>query len=66
VEIPDPGSDNDRILSGLQTSLSEAHEGLRFAVRQVDNESLPRFELKAKRVLDEREIAGGSGERKQT
>jgi hypothetical protein len=30
----------------------------------VDLESLPRFELKAKRVLDEREIAGGSGERK--
>ncbi len=66
VEIPDPGSDGDRILPGLQTSLSEAHEGLRFAVRQVENESLPRFELKAKRVLDEREIAGGSGERKQT
>jgi phenylacetate-CoA ligase len=66
VEIPDQGSDNERILSGLQTSLSEAHEGLRFGVRQVENESLPRFELKAKRVLDEREIAGGSGERKQT
>jgi phenylacetate-CoA ligase len=65
VEIPDQGSDNERILSGLQTSLSEAHEGLRFGVRQVENESLPRFELKAKRVLDEREIAGGSGERKQ-
>ena len=65
VEIPDAGSDNDRILSELQTSLSEAHEGLRFGVRQVENESLPRFELKAKRVLDEREIAGGSGERKQ-
>ena len=65
VEIPDPGSDYDRILSELQTSLSEAHEGLRFGVRQVENESLPRFELKAKRVLDERELAGGSGERKQ-
>jgi len=65
VEIPDPASDSDRIAAELQTSLSEAHEGLRFAVRQVDNESLPRFELKAKRVLDEREIAGGAGERKQ-
>ncbi len=65
VEIPDPGSDNDRIVSELQTSLSEAHEGLRFAVRQVANESLPRFELKARRVLDEREVAGGAGERKQ-
>ena len=65
VEIPNPASDSDRIVAELQTSLSEAHEGLRFAVRQVENESLPRFELKAKRVLDEREIAGGSGERKQ-
>jgi len=65
VEIPDPASDSDRIAAELQTSLSEAHEGLRFAVRQVENESLPRFELKAKRVLDEREIAGGAGERKQ-
>ncbi len=27
--------------------------------------SLPRFELKAKRVLDEREVVGGAGERKQ-
>ena len=65
VEIPDPGSDNDQIVSELQTSLSEAHEGLRFLVKQVANESLPRFELKAKRVLDEREVAGGTGERKQ-
>jgi hypothetical protein len=31
----------------------------------VADESLPRFELKAKRVLDEREIVGGHGERKQ-
>jgi phenylacetate-CoA ligase len=65
VEIPDAGTDSSQITSDLSKALAEAHEGLRFDVRQVANETLPRFELKAKRVLDEREIAGGSGERKQ-
>ena len=65
VEIPSPDADPAPILSELSKSLAEAHEGLRFEVRRVENETLPRFELKAKRVLDEREIAGGSGERKQ-
>ncbi|MGH2730789.1 MAG: phenylacetate--CoA ligase family protein [Actinomycetota bacterium] len=65
VEIPDPNSAGDRILSELAKALAEAHEGLRFDVRRVADDSLPRFELKARRVLDEREIAGGTGERKQ-
>jgi phenylacetate-CoA ligase len=65
VEVPDPTADDERILSELAKTLAEAHEGLRFGVKRVDNDSLPRFELKAKRVLDEREIAGGAGERKQ-
>jgi phenylacetate-CoA ligase len=64
VEIPDADADADRILKELGTALAEAHEGLRFGVTRVENESLPRFELKAKRVLDEREVVGGSGERK--
>jgi phenylacetate-CoA ligase len=64
VEIPDTGVDGDALLTELGKTLAEAHEGLRFGVRQVELESLPRFELKAKRVLDEREIVGGSGERK--
>ena len=64
VEIPDASVDADKLLRDLGTALAEAHEGLRFGVMQVDNGSLPRFELKAKRVLDEREIVGGSGERK--
>ena len=65
VEIPDPEVDADALCSQLAKTLAEAHEGLRFDVRRVADESLPRFELKAKRVLDEREIAGGAGERKQ-
>jgi phenylacetate-CoA ligase len=65
VEIPTPDSDSETMLAELGKELAAAHEGLRFGVRQVDNEALPRFELKAKRVLDEREIAGSDGQRKE-
>jgi len=65
VEIPDTSADPDAILRKIGSELSEAHEGLRFGVRQVDNDSLPRFELKAKRLNDEREVVGGAGERKK-
>ena len=65
VEIPDASVDADSLCRKVGKALAEAHEGLRFGVKQVENESLPRFELKAKRVLDEREVVGGTGERKQ-
>ena len=64
VEIPDPAVDADGLVKKLATDLSEAHEGLRFGVRSVELESLPRFELKAKRLVDERTLAGSAGERK--
>ncbi len=64
VEVPDAATNTETMLGELGKALAEAHEGLRFGVRQVEHGSLPRFELKAKRVLDEREIVGGSGERK--
>ena len=66
IEVPDPDADSDRIISELNTALADAHEGLRFSVRIVENESLPRFELKAKRVLDDREVIGGEGQRRET
>jgi phenylacetate-CoA ligase len=65
IEIPDGSVDGAALCAELSKSLAGAHEGLRFGVRTVALESLPRFELKAKRLVDEREIAGGSGERKQ-
>ncbi|MGH2752770.1 MAG: phenylacetate--CoA ligase family protein [Actinomycetota bacterium] len=65
VEIPDSSADSDTILKKLGSELSEAHEGLRFGVRRVSNDTLPRFELKAKRLNDEREVVGGAGERKR-
>jgi phenylacetate-CoA ligase len=64
VEIPDKEADLARILDELTRELSNAHEGLRFGVRQVEDGTLPRFELKAKRTLDDREVIGGGGEKR--
>ena len=50
VELPDGGSDHDSLLDEMTRRLSEAHEGLRIPVREVPGESLPRYELKAKRA----------------
>ena len=41
----------------LQVDLAEAHEGLRFKVEQAPANSLPRFELKARRLVDNRPVA---------
>jgi phenylacetate-CoA ligase len=41
----------------LLKDLAEAHEGLRFNVDRVDHGTLPRFELKAKRLVDDRPVA---------
>jgi phenylacetate-CoA ligase len=64
VELPVDGVNRDEVLGELARRLSEAHEGLRMPVREVPEGSLPRFELKAKRLKDERDVWGGSGERK--
>ncbi len=65
VEIADTHDSPEGLVDELRTSLAEAHEGLRFEVKRVENGTLPRFELKAQRVLDERQVVGGAGERKQ-
>jgi phenylacetate-CoA ligase len=65
VEIPDPSVDGGSILEALGKELAGAHEGLRFGVRQAETGSLPRFELKAKRMVDERTVIGTEGERRQ-
>jgi phenylacetate-CoA ligase len=64
VEIPDRDVDASGVIDRLGKSLAEAHEGLRFGVRQAENGTLPRFELKAKRLLDERIVIGTEGERR--
>src|SRR5687767_448358 len=45
----------------LHVDLADAHEGLRFKVEQAPPNSLPRFELKAKRLVDMRPVADYSG-----
>jgi len=62
VEIPDPDIDPYGLLGDVGRQLASAHEGLRFGVRQAENGSLPRFELKAKRLVDERIVIGTEGE----
>ena len=65
--IVEPGGEDvaaGGTLQELARQLAEAHEGLRIDVRVAEPNSLPRFELKAKRLLDEREVWGSNGERK--
>jgi phenylacetate-CoA ligase len=64
VEVGAGAETSDGALAEMGRQLAEAHEGLRFGVRVADAGSLPRFELKAKRLTDEREIWGSGGERK--
>ncbi len=45
--------------AALRRELAEAHEGLSFRVTQAGGGELPRFELKAKRVVDLRATAMG-------
>jgi phenylacetate-CoA ligase len=54
-----PGREDhwERLRARLLVDLPDAHEGLRFKVEQAPPNSLPRFELKAKRLVDKRPIA---------
>ncbi|WP_202819100.1 phenylacetate--CoA ligase family protein [Actinosynnema sp. ALI-1.44] len=56
VELTDPG--DRKVLPELATELAKATEGLRIDVRAVEPGTLPRFELKARRVRDERTVIG--------
>jgi phenylacetate-CoA ligase len=51
------GTDNHwpKIKKALDHDLAEAHENLRFGLELAEPGSLPRFELKAKRLVDKRE-----------
>jgi phenylacetate-CoA ligase len=66
IEVPDSSVDRESLVAELARDLAEAHEGLRIPVRVVENESLPRFELKAQRLRDDREVIGGEGQRRET
>ena len=56
VEVkPDSGADANELLRRLGKDLAAAHEGLHFNLEAVGYGTLPRFELKAKRLQDLRE-----------
>jgi len=50
----------ERAAAQIRRELSDAHEGLNFRVRRADAGTLPRFELKAKRVVDLRDAPMGA------
>jgi phenylacetate-CoA ligase len=55
VEItPDYASEWETMQQKLGKDLSNAHEGLRFTIELMNHGDLPRFELKAKRLVDAR------------
>jgi phenylacetate-CoA ligase len=64
VEIPDPAIDASQTLAQVERALADAHENLRFEVRQAENGSLPRFELKAKRLVDDRIVIGTESQKR--
>jgi len=51
---PDHEEDAYKVMHALGEDLQRNHEGLRFNVAVMDHGTLPRFELKAKRLVDER------------
>ena len=54
-----PGREDEweQLRPALATALANAHEGLRFEIERMPTGSLPRFELKAKRLVDARPVA---------
>jgi phenylacetate-CoA ligase len=53
---PDWGSDGwEPLRASLRRRLGHAHEGLNFRIERAGAGELPRFELKAKRMIDLRE-----------
>ena len=48
----------DKVAKALAADLVRNHEGLSFHIEKVPTGSLPRFELKAKRVKDDRVVKG--------
>src|SRR5690606_31092506 len=64
IELPDAAAEEVASTSALSRALQNAHGGLNFRVRRVESGSLPRFELKARRLVDERRVVGSADERK--
>ncbi|MEU3526814.1 phenylacetate--CoA ligase family protein [Streptomyces sp. NPDC038707] len=66
IEVPGHRGTDGNLAARLAKSLGAAAGGLRVGVREVAAGSLPRFELKARRVRDERIVIGGGDTREAT
>jgi phenylacetate-CoA ligase len=51
----------EQVADQLRAALAQAHEGLNFRVEHAAAGELPRFELKAKRTVDQRDTPAGAG-----
>jgi len=57
IELKPGTEDRYPFIAGqMAKDLAEANENLRFNIRQAEKGSLPRFELKAKRLIDKRGV----------
>jgi phenylacetate-CoA ligase len=58
IEVkPGQEAEETELIHKLAKDLAAAHEGLRFNIERVTYGTLPRFELKAKRLIDARPVA---------
>ncbi len=55
--VPGHEAEWEELQRKLAHDLAQAHEGLRFNIERMERGQLPRFELKAKRLVDARPIA---------
>jgi phenylacetate-CoA ligase len=61
VELkPDWANEWDGLAETLHNRLALAHEGLNFRIERAGTGELPRFELKAKRTVDQRDAPIGA------
>ncbi|MGO9958643.1 MAG: phenylacetate--CoA ligase family protein [Solirubrobacteraceae bacterium] len=60
VDVVDVDGRWDELARDLHRKLALAHEGLNFRIDRADTGELPRFELKAKRVVDKRDAPIGA------
>ena len=59
--VPDvPETHWDAVSADLLRELADAHEGLRFELSRAEPGELPRFELKARRLVDARVVKGAA------
>ena len=60
IELKPGSGEWETVADQLHRQLAQAHEGLNFRVERAAEGELPRFELKAKRTVDQRDAPIGA------